>query len=295
VPAAVIHDNIVVAREGRALFLMGIGAMHITDNQLTAHGSDFLALLEALIGSLVGTTIPGGGNLATGASINNATNLQGTAGMLDLLLDAMGGTAVLVFNLGWSNEIYLQMLGLTAATANTFGQQVRDDATLFVGGNVLFNDNQVVFDALGPVITVSLCAVLLFSFDSVTMGDNQVDCDLALDFVVVDTLVFGLSAQVVGNRFKEGLANCFLSAITIGVFLNATGLNVGTHCIVDLGLTKPLILPASANVDLHLNIALVDRNGDGEECGRFGRLLPGLVGGWGNKAVDTTHLAIMPG
>jgi hypothetical protein len=285
VPAAYIHGNVVVAREGRALFLMGIGPMVVTDNQFTAHGSDFLALLDVLIASIVGDI-----QLAPGGTLGGASQLPPGVSTLDLLLDALGGTAIFIFNLGWSNEIYFQMLGLVGITQNAFVQNAQDDARLFIGGNVLFNDNQVVYDALDPVISLSLCAVLLFSFDSITMGDNQVDCDLAFDFVVVNTLALALSTQVTGNRFKEGIFNCFLSAITVGILLNATGLNVGTHCIVDVGLIKPRALPASANIDLHLNIALVDPNGDNEECGRFGAALPRLTRGWGNKAVDAPQL-----
>jgi hypothetical protein len=261
VPAASIHHNTVVAREGRALFLNGVGPMSITDNQFTAHGSDFLALLTFLIASMTG------GTLTTGTT-TGATQLPANFTTLDLLLDALGANAILVFNVGWSNEWYFQMRGLSGRFA---GGALAGNTKWFVGGNVQFNDNQVVFDALDPVFTFSLCAILLFTFDDINMNGNQIDCDLAVDFVLIDTLVFGLSAEVTNNRFKEGYYNAFLSAFTIGLFMNSTACNVGTHCIEHFGLIEPSAKAGSANVDLRLNLALVDPTGDNADCNVFAR------------------------
>ena len=271
VPAASIHHNVVVAREGRALFLNGLGPMTVTDNQFTAHGSDFLALLGFLISSFTGA------NLASGATTGAAALPPGVS-TLDLLLDALGGNAILIFNVGWSNEVYLQMLGLDSAVRNgIFGSaanaNVKDDTRWFLGGNVQFNDNQVVFDALDPVFTLSLCAVLLFTFDDVNMVGNQIDCDLAVDFVVIDTLAFGLSVEMGNNRLKEGYFNAYLSAVTFGLFMNSTAHNVSTHCIKHFGLIQPSAVSGGASVDLRLNLALVDPNGDEEDCLTFQRRL----------------------
>ena len=269
-PAAAIHGNVVVAREGRALYINGLGPMSITDNQFTAHGSDFLALLRTLIGAATGTSVTTG--VTTGA-----TALPPGVSTMDLLLDALGGNAILVFNLGWSNEIYLQILGASRPVGDAAGD---DDTRWFVGGNILFCDNQVVFDALNPVFTFSLCAILLFSFDHVTMGDNQVDCDLALDFVLIDTIVLTLSTTVTNNRFKEGYYNAYLSAYVIAFLMDATRLNVGTHCIIDWGLIRPSAVatvsgggaPApTVDVDLRLNLSLADPTGENEDCNVFDR------------------------
>ena len=269
VPAASIHHNVVVAREGRALFLNGIGPMSITDNQFAAHGSNFLALLAFLISSLTG-------GATTTSTTTGATGLSAGVTTLDLLLDALGGNAILVFNLGWSNELYFQILGLSGRLA---GGALDDDTKWFVGGNVQFNDNQVDFDALDPVFTLSLCAVLLFSFDDVNMNGNQIDCDLALDFVVIDTILFGISAEVTNNRFKEGYYNTFLSAYTIGLLMNSTAHNVGTHCIEHFGFIQPSATASGANVDLRLNLALTDPTGDNQDCNVFTRRRT-EIGGW---------------
>jgi hypothetical protein len=260
VSAASIHHNVVIAREGRALFLIGIGAMPITDNQFTAHGSDFLALLRLLISSM------GGGQGLTTAAPSAATKLPPGVGTLDLLLDALGGNAILVFNAGWSNELYLQILG--------FDQLLdRGETKWFIGGNVQFNDNQVVFDALDPVFTLSLCAVFLFTLDDVTMNGNQIDCDLLIDFLLIDTFLFGLSAEVTNNRFKEGLFNAYLSAFTVGLFMNATAYNVGTHCIEHFGILEPRAVASQGSVELVTNLALSELSGNNTDCNPYKRRL----------------------
>jgi hypothetical protein len=266
VPAASIHHNVVVAREGRALFLNALGPVSVTDNQFTAHGSDFLALLGFLIGSFAGASL-------TMGITSGATSLPPGVSTFDLLLDALGGNAILIFNVGWSNELYLQMLGFDSLVGTG---NVNYETKWFLNGNVQFNDNQVVFDALDPAFTFSLCAVLLFTFDDVNMIGNQIDCDLAVDFVVINTLVFGLSAVVGNNRFKEGYFNAYLSAITFGLFMNSTTHNVSTHCIEHLGMIQPSASSGGATVDLRLNLALVDLAGDNPDCevfqGRIGEL-----------------------
>jgi hypothetical protein len=285
VPAAVIHDNVVVAREGRALFLGALGPVSITDNQFTAHGSGFLALLRLLLGFLTGR------NATAGFLTGTAAALAAGESTLDLLLDALGGNAVLVYDLGWSNEIYRQLAGLDQPSGAI---SVAPYTKYFIGGNILFDDNQVVFDSLGSVFTSSLCAVLLFTFDTITMGDDQVECDLALDFVVTNTLALALSTQVTGNRFTEGIRNAYLSAITIGLFMNGTGLNVGTHCIAETGLIRPGAVATATsgpvNVHLRLNLALSDPAGTDDTCLKFQSSLPGVVAAWPLKSVDAGYL-----
>jgi hypothetical protein len=276
-PASVLRDNVVVAREGRALFLVALGPVSVNHNQFTAHGSDFRALLASLIGSAAGRN--------PAMMVNTATFLTPGAKTLDPLLDALGANAVLIFDLGWSNELYLQLGGLSGK-----GQEGK----WFIGGNILFNNNQVVFDALAT-ITFSLCAVLLFTFDTVTMSSNQFECDLLIDFVILDVLVIALSTEITTNRFTEGIFNCFLSALTVGILLNSTGLNVGTHCIIDLGIIKPGVLAVAGagppQDRLRLNIALIDPSGTSQTCNLFETRMPGLMANWKLRSADVGYVA----
>ena len=45
-PALIVEDNVAVAREGRALSVIGVGPMVIHGNQLTAHGSNSLGQIR---------------------------------------------------------------------------------------------------------------------------------------------------------------------------------------------------------------------------------------------------------
>lgn len=246
VPAARVHDNIVVSPEGRALKIVAIGPVSVEGNQLTAHGSNSLGLVP-LPGTTTNATT---GFAASAASAVAFASLTATTNPLAAFLDALGGAVVSIVNLGISNEIYLQLFGLSGlGLVDNFADPGGEDeeTRFFVGGNILFNDNQVVLDAYGPAITLSLSSVLLISFDDVSMTGNQCDCDLLFDLVGTNALVFGWSARVEGNRFKEGIFNALVSAFTIGL-MNATTSNQGTHCILAIG--SPVVSALTENRSL---------------------------------------------
>ena len=278
-PSVFIHGNVVVAREGRALFIDGLGTMIVTDNQLTAHGSDFIALLALLIAAETGSS-------GTEEIMLGAVGLAPVASSLGLLLRAIAGNAVVILNHGYSLEAY------DTLTLATGGRRLYASRRWFVGGDVLFSDNQVLYDTLDPSFSFSLCAVLLFTFDNITLCSNAVNCDLDGDFVIVNTVAIGWSVEAVANRFKEHLFGCFLSAVTVGIALNATALNAGTHCIMHLGAIEPSAVvdlaavgvaipaPGIAPVQLRLNISLADPDGDNPDCRIFERALPATVGRW---------------
>jgi hypothetical protein len=236
-PALIVAENVVVAREGRALCAIGVGPMVIHGNQLTAHGSNTLRRIP------IAGALAGGFNLTTLALIGLLSRRQ-TRNPLMAYLDILGGAAVAVLNLGLSNEIYLQLLGFSGLglvdPQQPPGGGFDDDIRLLANGNVQFNDNQVVFDSLSPAVTLTLSSVLLLSLDDVSIQDNQCDCDLLFDFVGIHAIALGWSVRMQGNRLKEGLINAFLSGMTLGLF-NDTTHNQGTHCFVDVGLLKPRI------------------------------------------------------
>jgi hypothetical protein len=260
VPAARIHDNVVVSPEGRALNILAIGPVSVQGNQFTTHGSNSLNLIPLPNQSLAGT---GAFSLNTAASVPLHDRLA-TTNPLIAFLDRLGGAVVAIINLGVSNEIYLQLLGLSGlglADPNLDDGDRDDDLRLFVGGNILFNDNQVVLDALAPGVTLSLSSVLLLSLDDISMVSNQCDCDLAFDVIGTNALVLGWSVRVSDNRCKEGRFNSFLSALTGGGF-NTTTDNQGTHCFFDIGILKPgitikRVLAADLTLSLNVNTTFV--------------------------------------
>jgi hypothetical protein len=267
VPAARIHDNIVVSPEGRALKLIAVGPVSVQGNQFTTKGSHALNRTP-----FPGNAMVGARNFAMAPAAQVAyTNRQATSSPLTAFLDALGGAVVSIVNLGVSNEIYLQLLGFSGLGLVQPSENVDDfddDLRLFVGGNVLFNDNQVVLDALAPSVTLSLSAVLLLSLDDVSMVGNQCDCDMVFDFVGINALVVGWSVRVTDNRFKEGLLNAFLSAFTAGLWFNTTTDNQGTHCFIDVGLRQPTISITNVqpgNITLRFNTHFLP----GDRCTLF--------------------------
>lgn len=194
IPAARIHDNIVVSPEGRALQLLAVGPVSVQSNHFTSHGSH---------------------------SLKPESNS----------VDSLGGAVVTIINLGISNEMYGSLLGLFDAK-----EAKKKQPRPSIGGNVQFNDNQIVFDVLDKSPSNTFSSILLFSLDDVSMTANQSDCDLSVgDFMVTNALVLGISVRVADNRFKEGLLSALASAATLGWF-NSTTDNQGTHCFLTNGI-----------------------------------------------------------
>lgn len=249
-PAARVHDNIVIAPQGRALELIALGPVSVQANQFTALGADFQNRPST---SPLGLEVPEGSPLA-------------------IFTSALGGAVVLIINLGVSNEFYFQLAGFSGLNlAGNLAQpegDTLDERPVLAGGNVLFQDNQVVLDALDSISTLALSSISLFTMDDIGMSGNQSDCDLVLDLAATNALLTGLSLRATDNRFKEGLINAFLSALTIGL-LNSTTTNQGTHCFVRVA----PVLPAS-----HENTVLLQRLPAGENaCGNAATLQTNLT------------------
>lgn len=275
--ACLIEDNTVVAREGRALTVIGVGPMMIHGNRLTAHGSNTVSRIP-----IAGAT-SANFNLTTLALIG-LLSVRQIRNPLLALLDVLGGASVAVLNLGLSNEVYLQLLGFSGLglvePPQEAGTSFDDDLRLLANGNVMFNDNQVVLDSVSPAVTLTLSAILLLSLDDVAMEDNQCDCDMGLDFVGVNAVAIGWSVRMQGNRMKEGALNAFLSGLTAAV-MNNTSNNQGTHCFTIAGGFRPQIvttgLPAGATVEIETNRHLLPES----FCQPFRRAEPQLESGFG--------------
>jgi hypothetical protein len=214
VPAIKIHENIVSVPLGQALSLIALGPVSVVGNQFTSLGiSQQFSSLSLIAG------------------------------------------AVLIFNLGLSNELWLQALSFRSVKqgtinpsgnlsssylSNSNAAEARaglDDFRLgryLANGNVLFSNNQCQLNLLERGTSFALTSILIFSLDDIGFHCNQCDCDLFDDFVFVHAFLFGISLRASDNRFKEGLLNALLSAMTFG-WLNATTDNESTHCLLIRG------------------------------------------------------------
>lgn len=228
VPAARIHDNVVVAPIGQALSLGALGPVSVEGNAFTTRGV------------VRGLDSP-----------------------------SFLGSTVFILNLGLTTEIsslatFAQVKsGGAASSIGAVDQPAgvqstgRAEISLFrslADGNVLFTDNQVVLDLLGPddrgvqagadplniLGGLEVSPILIATLDDVGFADNQCDCllgrnaDGSLDFVLAHAVLAGWSVRMADNRMKEGIVNAALSAVTFGL-MNATTNNQGTHCFLVYG------------------------------------------------------------
>lgn len=160
---------------------------------------------------------------------------------------------VLIFNLGMSHELYLQLLVLaTRATANPIDpseipqgddefisrpQRGIDDfkfANYMANGNILFANNQVLADLVEADVSLAASSVAIISLDDVSVQDNQFDCDLLLDFMITNLLAVGMTVRVNNNRFKEAFFSALFSSVELGLIFNNTSDNQATHCLLHL-------------------------------------------------------------
>jgi len=217
VPAAKIHDNVVSQPLGQALSLTALGPVSVVNNHLTSRG--MILKLNPLSPSFLAAT-------------------------------------VMIMDLGVSNEWYGQLGSfsgvLYGSVSLASGPVISGDAVLvpreglddkrigqyLANGNVLFSDNRCDLDLLETGVGFALSSILIFSLDDVGFHSNQCDCNLLDDFVIAQSILFGISLRASDNRLKEGLANAVYSAVTFGL-MNATTNNQSTHCLLVLGVNPP--------------------------------------------------------
>lgn len=216
----------------------GVPAIKIHNNSVSSPLGQALALVALGPVSVIGNQFTSLGLLS---SLNSSSTWAAT---------------VLIFNLGLSNELYLQLLAFSAVAmgqvkAYNSHLEADDDNTLFMpqpglddailggylaNGNVLFSDNQCTLNLMDETTEFALSSVLIASLDDVSFCNNQCDCDLFLgDLIITHAILFGISLRVTNNRFKEGILGAWLSALTLAL-LNLTTDNQSTHCLLNLGL-----------------------------------------------------------
>ena len=216
----------------------GVPAIKIHDNIVSTPLGQALALVALGPVSVIGNQFT---SLGIVGSSSSTTSLAAT---------------VLIFNLGLSNELYMQILAFSAIAQGHVRppeSAVRasdDEDTIFMrkpglddavlggylaNGNVLFANNQCTLNLMDAITEMAVSSVLILSLDDVSFHGNQCDCDLFLgDLVITQAILFGISLRVTDNRFKEGILGAWLSAVTLGL-LNITTDNQSTHCLLVLG------------------------------------------------------------
>ncbi len=222
-PAAVkVHDNVVSAPTGRALTISALGPVSVVGNQLTSHGvapgtSTLVASTVQILNLGVAIDLFGFVFLSFAGVRQGKT----TSAFSDNLFDSVSQPPVDNANASTSFSVNQASAG-TGLLAN-----------LLLNGNVLFANNQCVLDLFERGAEFAFSSILIASLDDVAFENNQCDAGLIDDIIISQSLVFGITMRMIGNRFKEGLVNALLSAITFGL-LNDTSHNQATHCILPI-------------------------------------------------------------
>lgn len=145
------------------------------------------------------------------------------------------GVTVTILDIGVSWELAGLFVGYTNLGLNqpkAFGLAA---AEIHVGGEVLFNDNQVVLAPPGDPVVVS--SILIMTADDVSFGGNMSECRMGQGGPATNAIVFGWSVRMSDSRFQEALTAPGFSAYTFAGF-NSTTDNQGTRCFLSVGLPK---------------------------------------------------------
>ena len=219
VPAAKIHDNIVVQPLGQALFMMAFGPVSVSGNQFTSHEIDFRHPLSVIAGAVF--------ILDIGIS-------------KDLLRVAITPSLLKLPRLDVVRETNPE--AVAALQAMLLVMQY------LPSGSVLFANNQTTLDLRNLEIDLCLSSQLIASLDDIAFSDNLSECKgLAfirttaennalqpIDLVFCNTVLAGVTVRASDNRFQEGFTQVGLSMLSFG-YWNTTVGNQSSNCLFTFG------------------------------------------------------------
>jgi hypothetical protein len=207
VPAAKIHDNIVLQPLGHALYAMVQGPASVVGNQFTSMGTDRTNPL-----SIIASTV-----LLMNFGIS--PDMLVAMGILKLMDQADPKFNEAVYR---KNPEYLKLLQLPS-------------------GKTMFTSNQSTLDMRSPERNVSMSSQLILSFDDIAFNTNQTDCNgmftfakeqVVSDVTLLNTVLLGASVRANDNRFTEGITMGLYSLMAVGFLMaTATG-NQASHCLI---------------------------------------------------------------
>lgn len=224
-PTLVVHDNIVVAPMGRALSATVLGAVSVVGNEFVTQA--VTPFQTGSLDSFIAATI----YIADLGRNFEITSWK--AGYQAVRLGNYQADNAYAFK----NDTFTLSPRGVAAPAERF----------FLSGQVQFIANQVTLDLVERGLSFAASSILIVSLDDIGFVGNQSMTQLADDFVLVNSFLFGTSIRATDNRWEEPIPNAIYSAITLGL-MNVTANNIGTHCIV--ALAPPKLLVSSPNVVL---------------------------------------------
>jgi hypothetical protein len=210
-----IHGNRIEQPLGRALFMLGAGPMHITDNRLLSEG--------------------------TGAPATDAVASTVLVGNFGLSREWTTGLLMTLFLL-----LYFKLFKTTTGNDNA-AKMICDLASKsrfmpgvwprLPTGKLLFTDNQASFMMRDAPRGFGMASVLLLSLDDVAACDNQFEYHADARIMLADLLAIGSSVRSNDNRLAETFGRAYRSVLSLAM-LNTAADNQSTHCIGAFGLMR---------------------------------------------------------
>jgi len=210
-----VHGNRIEQPLGRALFMLGAGPMHVTDNRLLSEG---VAL--RVTDPIARTVLIG----------NFGVSREWTPGLLVTLLYLI---IVRVIK-GSASDQVLKLI----CTLSTLSRAMVGIWPKLPTGKLLFNDNQVSFLMQAAPRGLDIASALLLSLDDVSASDNQFEYHTTTRrFVLADLLAAGMSVRTDDNRLAETWGRALRSVLSFAL-MNTAADNQSTHCVQALGLQR---------------------------------------------------------
>ncbi len=235
-----VHANQIEQPLGRALFLLGTGPIHITDNRLLSEGTG-----EPATDPIASTVLVG----------NFGVSREWTTGLLMTLVYLIYFTIQ-----GGVDGMAARLCAM--ATLSRFMPGIRPNLPT---GKLLFNDNQVSFLMPDAPRGLDIASVLLLSLDDISACDNQFEYHTQQRLVLADLLALGFTVRSNDNRLAETWGRAVQSVFSLAL-MNTAADNQSTHCITANGLRRAV----------HHNLVLAQTFCD-DACGTPQRLIGNMV------------------
>ncbi len=198
-------------------------------------------------------------------------------------------SCVYIFNLGISNELYLQQIFYSGWNLDDVPVKNQPDPDYYIvsqpglddqrafgylgNGNVQVNDNQIMLDLTDRTgLKFGISSIGILTLDDLAFQNNE--CDISYDLIFdeiyfTQALMIGWTVRVSDNRFKESLVGALYSALTMSLFANVSTQNQATHCIFAINLTGASRMHDSPNDILFDLFGLCNRDDNQKFPGTF--------------------------
>lgn len=284
-----MSGNVIDSPNGQAIKAIALGPVQIIGNQLVGTARPVEGLLR-LVGALIAVLPPftSIATMLTSLAVTDGLNRDDFAGsgmlLAELLVAAMGGNAVSVFNAAWLEEFSSLMGG---ANSPAVGVAPRGGLFPAVGGETMFNDNQVTLLPAPSGATNPTSGVLVASMDDVSLTANQIEADRGVGTIIAHAFTPAATVRMTSNRIQENIGTCLFSGLSHSVFMNTQSLNQGTHCFAATGLFGSGSFFIQRVHNLSLLDGIMSQFLDNGYCGLIQERLSGLFkGGQGRFGLD---------